>query len=76
MSAKGSDNTPGQASGETGELVLHSPGEVVVRPQDLPAGQPGGKTIHPRRPLPPVPDAAPNDSPKQEGGSDSQADGA
>jgi hypothetical protein len=38
------------------DRLLHSPGEVVVKHEDLPAPVPEEKKIHRRRPLPLVPD--------------------
>jgi hypothetical protein len=44
--------------GTPGEVELEPVGEVRVdRPRDAPARQPEDKRIHPRRPLPAVPDA-------------------
>jgi hypothetical protein len=47
-------------------ILLNSHGEVVVKHQDLPAKPPGDKKIHPRRPLPVVPDKS------EEGSKDDQ----
>jgi len=43
----------------TGEFILESSGEVVVTHLPSPPKGPPEKKIHPRRPLPPVPDARP-----------------
>jgi len=42
------------------ESNLQSSGEVVVRHHDRPPKGPPDKRIHPRRPLPRVPDAPPD----------------
>ncbi len=50
---------PTQPSPSTGEFTLTSPGEFVVTHKGKPAKPPEGKRIHPRRPLPLVPQARP-----------------
>ena len=51
-------NDPGPEAPEEGEdeatMEIPSPGEVVVPASDEPPPAPPGKTIHRRRPLPPV----------------------
>ena len=49
------------------EVVLEPAGEVVITPEETAARAPEGKRIHPRRPLPPVPDARPGPGPKRPG---------
>jgi hypothetical protein len=44
-----------------GETRLKSAGNVVVTYKDAPAEPPEGKRIHPRRPLPRVPEAPAKD---------------
>jgi hypothetical protein len=44
------------------EVTLKPGGEVVLTPKEAPAKQPEHKRIHPRRPMPPIPDAAPKES--------------
>ena len=41
------------------EIVLEPAGEVVTTAEELAAKAPSGKQIHPRRPLPLVPEARP-----------------
>ena len=48
-------------SSSPGETHLESAGEVTLDPQDEPPKPPEGKHIHPRRPLPPVPEAPTED---------------
>jgi hypothetical protein len=45
-----------------GEISLKPAGEVVVTHEDMPAKLPEDKRIHPRRPLPPVPEAPSEDA--------------
>jgi hypothetical protein len=52
-------NKPEKLPKPADSVRVPSPGETVVRYDQLPAKLPEGKTIHPRRPLPLVPDAAP-----------------
>jgi hypothetical protein len=62
------ESSSSRASGNTGEVVLHSPGEVNVKLEDLPAKPVDDKKIHPRRPLPLVPqksDDAVDDPPSE-----------
>jgi hypothetical protein len=42
---------------DLGEIELKPAGDTVVTAKDLPAKAAGNKRIHPRRPLPLVPDA-------------------
>jgi hypothetical protein len=49
------------SSPQTGESILESPGEVVVTHSDTPPKKPADKKIHPRRPLPPIPQGTPSD---------------
>ena len=44
-------------SSSTGEVILQSPGKVAVKHDDLPAKSTDDRKIHPRRPLPLVPEA-------------------
>jgi hypothetical protein len=46
------------------EKPLQPAGEAVVKPEDNAAPAPPGKTIHRRRPLPPVPDKEADSPPK------------
>jgi hypothetical protein len=39
------------------EVEIPSAGEATVQTREKPPQAPPGKTIHPRRPMPPVPDA-------------------
>ncbi len=41
------------------EVTLKPGTEVVLTPKEAPAKQPEDKRIHARRPLPPIPEAAP-----------------
>lgn len=43
-------------TGSTGEVILQSPGEVTVKHDVLPPKSDDDKHIHPRRPLPLIPD--------------------
>jgi hypothetical protein len=43
----------------TEEFELKSSGQITVRIEQKPAQAPKGRRIHPRRPLPLVPEAAP-----------------
>lgn len=56
------EKKPEQPSNRTGEFNLPLSGEVVVQHDDLPEKPPDDKKIHPRRPLPLVPDASEKDS--------------
>jgi hypothetical protein len=49
-------NNTGVPPAPNSEILLDSHGEVVVKHEDLPAKPPADKKIHPRRPLPLVPD--------------------
>ncbi len=66
-SEQDNEKKPAKPSGSTGECVLQSPGEAVVKHEDLPAKPPKDKKIHRRRPLPLVPDA-----PVKESGEDQE----
>jgi len=44
-------------SSSTGEVILQSPGKATVKHDDLPAKSTDDRKIHPRRPLPLVPEA-------------------
>lgn len=50
------DKYPRKSSG-TDETYLEPAGEVEVHPQDAPPKPSETKRIHPRRPMPPVPEA-------------------
>lgn len=62
------ENKPCEPSGSTGEVILQSPGEVTVKHADLPVKPTDSKKVHPRRPLPLVPE--PEDD--QSGGAPSE----
>ena len=47
------------------ETSLESAGEFVVEHHPAPPKGPAGKTIHPRRPLPPVPEKRPEADDKE-----------
>ena len=49
------------ASEDGDEVELTSSGEVVLTPSNIPPKGEPGKRIHPRRPLPPVPEAKPDE---------------
>ncbi len=57
--AKKRQDTP---SGQRDETRLEPSGEVVVTHHKIPPKGPADKQIHPRRPLPPVPNAPPQDA--------------
>jgi hypothetical protein len=59
----------GEPSDSKGEFKLPSPGEVIVKHDDLPPKPPEDKKIHRRRPLPLVPEA-PGDDPGENRKSD------
>jgi hypothetical protein len=42
------------------EIALPSSGEVVLKPNEMPPKGEPGKRIHPRRPLPPIPEGKPD----------------
>jgi hypothetical protein len=44
-------------AGDEDEIEIPSSGEATVETRDKPTRAPAGKKIHPRRPLPPVPDS-------------------
>ena len=46
-----------KAASKQSEILLEPAGEAVVTAKDLPAKTAASKRIHPRRPLPLVPDA-------------------
>ena len=56
------DSKPPKPPGRSGKLDLPKVGEVVIKHEDLPTKAPDDKRIHPRRPLPPVPDKSPDES--------------
>lgn len=57
------------------EVALKPGTEVVLTPKEAPAKPPDDKRIHPRRPLPVVPEAAPdNERPGKSGSSTSASD--
>jgi len=60
--------SPDKSSDQPKETHLESVGEFVVEHQDSPPPAPPGQQIHPRRPLPLVPDARP--LPKKENNND------
>jgi hypothetical protein len=51
------EKLPGKSSSSTGQLSLKSSGEVVLNYEETAAKAPEGKRIHPRRPVPSVPEA-------------------
>jgi hypothetical protein len=55
------DRESEEPSGNNPEIVLPETGEVRVIPRDLPKRAPTERTIHPRRPLPNVPEAPDGD---------------
>ena len=48
---------PGERKDEDDEIEIPPTGEATVETHEKPPPAPAGKTIHPRRPLPPVPDS-------------------
>jgi hypothetical protein len=48
---------PPQPADDGDEVEIPPAGEATVETRDKPPRAPAGKTIHPRRPLPAVPDA-------------------
>ena len=55
--AEGPEPAGEPAKPETNDIPLHSRGDVVVIHQESAAKAPPQKRIHPRRPLPPVPES-------------------
>jgi hypothetical protein len=49
--------TPGEATDENDDVEIPGTGEAIVKTSKQPPRAPKDKTIHPRRPLPPVPEA-------------------
>jgi hypothetical protein len=48
------------SSEDRDEIALTSSGEVVLKPNEMPPKGEPGKRIHPRRPLPPIPEGKPD----------------
>ena len=61
---KAKDETKKQQHG--GQVHLKPAGEALVKPQENPVEPPGDKRIHPRRPLPLVPEGPDDDQEAEE----------
>jgi hypothetical protein len=67
------NNPPEQPSSAEG-IVLESSGEAKLSYAETPPKAPEGKGIHRRRPLPPIPDAAPKRAEDEQNPDSSQTD--